>query len=260
MSQIIPTAEPFFFPGDSSKPACLLTHGFTGVPKEMRLMGEFLHKHGYACLGIRLSGHGTNPEDMIRSRYQDWMASVEDGYHLLRGISDRIVFIGLSMGGVLSLLMSTRLDVLGVTAISTPYKLKDDPRLPYVSLISWFKPYMSKSKERPGTGWFDQDAWKDHISYPQNPVRALGELNKLTAELRKALPLVKVPLLLIHSRDDSYVPPENMESIYAALKNAPDKKKVYLTGSGHVVTKDAAREQAFQLTLNFIQHFDNSNH
>ena len=97
MSQIIPTAEPFLLPGDSSKPACLLIHGFTGTPKEMRWMGEFLNRQGYTCLAVRLTGHATDPEDMIRSRWTDWAASVEDGYALLRGLTDNIFLIGLSM-------------------------------------------------------------------------------------------------------------------------------------------------------------------
>ena len=253
MSQIIQTAEPFFFLGDRSKPACLLIHGFTGAPKEMRWMGEYLNERGYTCLGVRLAGHATDPEDMIRSNWTDWTASVEDGYHLLHGVSDGIFLVGLSMGGVLSLLMSTRLDVRGVVAMSTPYKLKDDPRLPFIGLISRFKPYMPKSKEPPGAGWFDKDAWKDHISYPQNPVRSLGELNKLLGEMDKALPKVKVPVLLIHSKDDTYVPPESMELIYNDLKNTSDKTKLYITGSGHVVTRDAARHQVFEAAVKFIR-------
>src|ERR671918_2213655 len=109
MSQIISTAEPFFFLGDSSKPACLLIHGFTGTPKEMRWMGEYLNQQDYTCLGVRLAGHATHSEDMIRSRWTDWVASVEDGYHVLCGLTDDIFLIGLSMGGALSLLMSTQL-------------------------------------------------------------------------------------------------------------------------------------------------------
>ena len=216
-------------------------------------MGEYLNEQGYTCLGIRLSGHATDPEDMIRSRYTDWMASVEDGYHLLRGLTDDIFFAGLSMGGTLSLLMSTRLDVRGVVAMSTPYKLEDDPRLPYTGLISRFKPYMSKSREKPGASWFDKEAWKDHISYPQNPVRSVGELNKLLEEMQKALPKVNVPVLLIHSKDDPYVLPGDMELIHGGLKNASDKTKIYLTESGHVVTRDAARRQVFDAAVKFIQ-------
>jgi carboxylesterase len=117
---------------------------------------------------------------------------------------------------------------------------------------------MPKSSETPGTSWFDKDAWKDHISYPQNPIRSVGELNKLLGELHKALPSVKVPVLLIHSRDDPYVLPENMELIYNDMKNSSDKTKVYITGSGHVVTRDAARRQVFEMAVEFIRRVEKS--
>jgi carboxylesterase len=258
MPQIIPTAEPFLLMGDATKPACLLIHGFTGTPKEMRWMGEFLNSHGYTCLGVRLTGHATQPEDMIRSNRTDWMASVEDGFHLLRGFSDRIILVGLSMGGVLSLLMSTRLDVMGVVAMSTPYKLPDDPRLRHIDLIAKTILYMPKGDSTPGGGWFDKEAGKDHISYPQNPVRSIGQLNTLLGEMRLALPQLRVPVLLIHSRDDDYVLPGNMELIFADLVNVSDKTKLYIAGSGHVITRDAARQQVFGHVLGFIQRIESS--
>lgn len=258
MNQIIPTAEPFLFTGEATKSACLLIHGFTGTPKEMRGMGEFLNQHGYSCLGVRLTGHATHPEDMIRSTWTDWVASVEDGYHLLRGLSERIFLVGLSMGGILSLLMSTRLDVLGVVALSTPYKLPDDPRLRHIEWISKIVPYMPKSDEEPGSSWFDKNAWNDHVSYPQNPVRSIGELNKLLGEMRLALPQVQVPVQLIHSRNDDYVVRDSMEMIYEDLVNASDKTRLYVTGSGHVLTRDAAHPQVFQSALEFIQRVESS--
>jgi carboxylesterase len=218
-------------------------------------MGEYLAEHGYTSLGVRLTGHATHPEDMIRSRYTDWLASVEDGYNLLRGYVDHVVLVGLSMGGVLSLLSSTQLEVAGVAVMSTPYALPPDPRLKYLEWISLLVPFMPKGKLPPGSGWFDREAWQEHISYPQNPVRSISELNKLLIEMRAALPQVKAPTLLIHSKDDGYVLPENMEHIYAEL-GAPDKTKVYLTGSGHVVPRDAARYQAFELALNFIRRIE----
>ena len=242
--------------GDRSKPACLLIHGFTGTPKEMRWLGDYLHERGYTCLGVRLAGHATDPEDMIRSNWTDWTASVEDAYSLLRGVSDNILLMGLSMGGILSLLMSTRLDVKGIAAMSTPYKLPDDPRLRHIDWISKIVAYMPKSDEEPGAGWFDKEAFKEHVSYPQNPVRSIGQLNILLGEMRAALPLVNVPVLLVHSKDDRYVQPENMELIFADLKNASDKTKLYITGSGHVVTRDAARRQVFESVLEFIQRVE----
>lgn len=256
MTHIIATAEPFLLLGDRSKPACLLIHGFTGTPKEMRWMGEYLNQQGLTCLGVRLTGHATDPEDMIRSNWTDWTASVEDGYHLLRGVTDDIFLMGLSMGGILSLLMSTRLEVRGAVGMSTPYKLPDDPRLRHIDWIARMIPYMPKSDEEPGASWFDKEAWKGHVSYPQNPVRSIGQLNTLLGEMRAALPTIDVPVLLIHSKDDRYVPPENMELIHADLKKTSDKTKLYVTGSGHVVTRDAARRQVFESVLEFVRRVE----
>jgi len=127
--------------------------------------------------------------------------------------------------------------------------------LRHIEWISKIVAYMPKNSG--DTGWFDKDAWEDHVSYPENPVRSIGELNKLLGEMRAALPKVDVPVLLVHSKDDKYVLPENMEMIYADLINASDKTKVYITGSGHVVTRDASRRQVFESAVEFIRRVEN---
>jgi len=248
---IVPTAEPFFFPGKTGQPGCLLIHGFTGAPKEMRWMGEYLSQQGFPSLGIRLTGHATRSADMIRSRYTDWMASVEDGYHLLRGVTERVYLLGLSMGGILSLLMSTKLDVAGVVAMSTPYRLPSDYPTWALRLASKIIPYQPKVKADAGESWFDKAAYAEHISYPQNPIRSAAELQLLITEMHTVLPMVEVPVLLIHSKNDTYVLPENIERIYADLGTS-DKTKLYITEAGHVVTRDAARNQVFEAASDFI--------
>ena len=256
---LLETTEPFLLPGNRT--GILLIHGFTGAPKEMRSMGEYLNVQGYTCLGIRLAGHATTPEDMIASRWTDWVSSVEDGFHLLRGMTDRIFLAGLSMGGVLSLLMSTRLDAAGVIAMSTPYSLPNDPRnypVTVIKLYSRFVKFMPKTKDPPGSSWFDKEAYKEQVSYPQNPIRSIAELKLLLGEMRSALPLVNKPVLLIHSRDDTYVLPDNMEKIHAGLVNTTDKTKAYITGSSHVVTRDAARQQVFEMAREFIRRIEMS--
>jgi carboxylesterase len=219
MPQTIPTAEPFFFPGkgDNARIGCLVTHGFTGAPKEMRWLGEYLNRQGYTVCGIRLAGHATRPEDMVRSRWQDWLVSVEDGFNLLRSCTDQVYLLGLSMGGILSLTAAAQFDIRGVVAMSTPYDLPD-ARWPIWAfhLLSRFKPYVPKGKV-PGSGWFDQAAYKQHVAYPMNPVHSAVELKLLINEMHVALPKISVPVLLIHSRDDDYVIKDSMERIYKLL-------------------------------------------
>ncbi|MBT3713938.1 MAG: alpha/beta fold hydrolase [Anaerolineae bacterium] len=246
---ITPTTEPFFFPGN--KIGCLLTHGFTGAPKEMRWMGEYLAEQGFSVLGVRLAGHATNPDEMIRTRYIDWIHSVEDGYHLLKGVADRVVLVGLSMGGALSLLMASKLDVAGVFAMSTPYRLTD-PRIKFAKIFSPFVKYMPKSGNEPGSGWLDKESWEDHISYPKNPVRSAVEIAALLDEMRATLPKVKVPTLLVHSRNDSYVPPSSMENIYSALGTS-DKEMMWVTESGHVIPREPAKAEVFPKAAEFVR-------
>jgi carboxylesterase len=255
MSQIMPTAEPFLLLGERGKAGCLLIHGFTGTPMEMRWMGEYLNGHGYTCLGVRLAGHATRLEDMVRSRWTDWTASVEDGYHLLCGLTDNIFLVGLSMGGILSLFMSTQLAprVQGVIAMSTPSQLPEDYPIWLLKLFSLVKPYDAKRGGAPGSGWFDKDAYQTHVAYEKNPVRSAAELKKLMIEMRAVLPRVNVPILLMHSKDDPGIAPSELEIIYEGLVNAPDKTKLYLTGSGHNLPRDARREQVFESALEFIQ-------
>lgn len=250
MPQIIPTTEPFFLKGNST--GVLLVHGFTGTPKEMRWMGDYLNGQGYTCLGIRLSGHATRPKDMVRSRWTDWTASVEDGYNLLRGAVDKVFLAGLSMGGVLTLLMSTRLEVAGVVAMSTPFELPAKYPAWEIKFLSYFKSYIRKSKGAPDEGWFDKDAFASHISYPLNPIRSAAELQIMLGKMRLALPKVNAPVLLMHSKVDPYVLPENMPHIYERLGTS-DKEMFWLTGSGHVVTRDAARGQVFEAAAAFLR-------
>jgi carboxylesterase len=254
MTQIIPTAEPFFFPGQgqNARTGCLVTHGFTGAPKEVRWLGEYLNQQGYTVCGMRLSGHATRPAHMVRSRWRDWLLSVEDGYNLLHCSCDQVCLLGLSMGGVLSLTAAAQFPVRGVVAMSTPYSLPS-LSLPLwtVRLFSLFKPYMQKGKT-PGSGWFDQAAYAQHVAYPMNPVRSAVELKLLIDQMHTALPKVRAPVLLIHSRDDDYVVKDSMERIYQALGSS-DKQMLWVAGGGHVITEEPTRATVFQAAAGFVE-------
>ena len=246
MPLIIPTAEPFFFP--AGPVGCLLVHGFTGSPKEMRWMGEYLAGQGYTVLGIRLAGHATRPADLLRSRWPDWVASVEEGYHILGGGSRPIFVMGLSMGGVLALLFASRYPVTGVVAMSTLYALPSDWRLRFAKPLSLIKSAVPKG----APDWHNPEAGRDHVDYPFYPTRAIAELRDLLSEMRENLPKVTAPTLLIHSRQDTGVPTDNMEAIYNAL-GTKDKQMVWVEESGHVITREPQRPTVFQAARDFVE-------
>lgn len=248
---LIPTAEPFYFPGGPT--GCLLVHGFTGSPKEMLWMGEYLSQRGYSVLGVRLAGHATRPDDMVRTRWQDWSASVEDGWHMLSKSCQQTFLAGLSMGGALCLLAATQLPAAGVVTMSTPYDLPEDPRRRYIKLM--YRLQTSVAKGPPD--WHNPQAALDHVDYPSYPTRSILELGALLAEMRLNLHSVKIPVLLIHSRQDHSVLPENMQAIYNDL-GADQKSMLWIDNSNHVITREPERLRVFQAAENFFQKIVNN--
>jgi carboxylesterase len=255
MRQIQPGAEPFFFPGGQT--GCLLTHGFTASPQEVHDLGTHLAGEGHTVLGIRVFAHGTQHADMNRARPADWLASIEDGYHLLAGQCDRIYLVGSSVGGTLSLILATQLTTCGVVTMATPIDLPPDPRLkrlkPILKPLSYLLPALPKG---PPT-WHDPKAQEKRVAYTAYPLRAILELGALLAVMRTALPDVRVPALLMHSKNDRFIPPEHMQQIYERLGSS-DKHMIWVEDSSHVITCDAEREVVFENVAAFIRRIETS--
>ena len=241
--------EPFFFKG--GKTGCLLIHGTTGTPKEMRWLGEHLATEGHTVLGCRLFGHATDQKDLLRARWYDWLTSVEDAYHILSGSCDNIFLAGVSLGGLLSFVFASRFPVTGVIAYSTPYSMPEKiavllrPLLPLIGLVWRYFP-----KGEPD--WYDIEMHKDHLEYPSYPIRVATELHRILDEMQKVLPKIQVPILIVHSKNDASVPHQDAEIIYRKI-GSQDKALLWLEKSGHNVTRDSEREQVFSATAEFIR-------
>ena len=142
---IMHSAEPFLFKGGDI--GCLLVHGFTGTPKEMRTLGEFLAEKNYTVLGIRLAGHASKPEDIIRTRWRDWLGSVEDGIHLLHQSCSQVIVAGLSMGGMLTTIAASRFPLTGIILMSTLFQMPQDLRLKFIGTLKYVMPFVAKGED-----------------------------------------------------------------------------------------------------------------
>lgn len=255
MSEVHPRGTPFFFPGDSGI-GCLLIHGFTSAPQEMRGLGEHLADRGHSVVGVRLAGHATRPSAMTVGRRQDWLASVEDGYSLLQSTSDRILAVGLSMGGALAMLLTAIKPLEGVVAMGTPVEVPPILWLrfvrPLLTPLSWVSPLLRYLPKPPPWGYKDRRAAREHLSYRIFPTQAVLELDQLLKQLVALLPELTLPVLIMHAREDRGVSPKNAESIYARL-GTQQKELVWIENSGHVVTVEPAWRQVYQLTAQFVE-------
>jgi carboxylesterase len=82
-------------------------------------------------------------------------------------------------------------------------------------------------------------------------VRAIAAARRGLIHVRAALPHVRSPTLLLHSRTDHVVAPENMDLIYQAI-GSTRKEKVWLERGDHIITEDADREQVFKRVATFL--------
>jgi carboxylesterase len=166
---------------------------------------------------------------------------------MLRQAAREVVVLGLSMGGALALELASRLPVAGVVAMSTPADLPKDWRLNFLRPLSLVLPYIGKGPP----DWIDETVAAGHFDYPEYPVRAIRELRALLAEVRRALPQVTAPTLVMHSRTDGGVAPENAEAILAGL-GAAERELLWIERSGHVVTEDAEHLRVWRACADWV--------
>jgi len=248
-----PGGAPFFFRGGPI--GCLVIHGLSGMPQEVRLLGEHLAGQGHTVYGVRLAGHGTDPADLVYLRWQDWLASAMDGLTILRDQCEQAFVMGLSMGGLTAIhLAAARPEaVAGIVTMSTPVlPALNDWRLNFIDLIALFQPYQPKGPRSPE----EAERIPDHVSYEVWTTRAIKQFIEYQRLADEALPQVTCPALLIHSKKDDFIKPQNLPHIFDRI-GSQEKEMLWLEESGHIVTEDLEREIVFERVAAFIHRCQN---
>ncbi|MBO8168427.1 MAG: alpha/beta fold hydrolase [Thermoanaerobacteraceae bacterium] len=249
MKKLPAQAKPFYF--NDRKAVCLLIHGFASTPSEVRWLGEQLYGRGYAVRGVLLTGHGTTPEEFAQTGWPQWYRSVEQAFLELKERHDRILTVGVSMGGLLALMLAADYPqaVSGVVTAGTPgaRRFFRDWRIHLTPLIKHFIPYHIRQ--------IPEDKKRLHrqmgrVYYVKRPLSAVHSLLKLTDVVKKRLPQVYAPVLVMHSRADATIHPGSARFIYSRL-GTQNKKLFYVERSDHIITLDKERD----LVLNCIDGF-----
>lgn len=241
--------SPFAFEGGPT--GCLLIHGFTGAPPEMRPMGEYLASKGLTVLGVRLAGHGTVPEDLLGVRWQDWAASVREGWEWLKARCGRTFVGGLSLGGLLALDLAAQEPVDGLILLA-PGLIARDWRVRLLPVARFFLTWDEPEPGQQGADLTDPEAWNRIWCYERRPVAAAYEVLKLQRRVRRLLPRIACPALIFQGVRDQAVVPRGAQVIYDTIASAR-KELVWLENSGHCLTVDSEREAVWERSWEFIQ-------
>lgn len=223
----------------------LLSHGYTATTVEVRPLAERLHEKGYTVAAPLLAGHGTNPADLNRVTWRDWVKDVEETYASLSARCNRVFVGGESMGGVLALyLASLHPEAAGgllyAPAIRLSLGVPDKIKLYAGSL---FLPQVARES---------LDACDKWQGYPGLPLKGAIQLLRLQDVTRKRLPQIHQPVIIFQGRKDTTVHPSAGEMILQRVSSRV-KEHHWMEQSSHAVTLDCEVDAVAGLTLRFIE-------
>jgi carboxylesterase len=245
----------------------LLVHGLGGTPVELRFIAQALARAGYSVYCCQLAGHCGTPEELRRSTWQEWFASVEAAHDKLAETCDVILAGGLSMGGVLALHLAQKrpAGVHGLLLFAPTLKL-DGWSMPWHSMfLQYVRPLPIGLEfdlaERDPYGLKDERVRRIVVASMQSgdsstagvfstPMRSMAHFNSLVAEVKPNLGKVHQPALIVHPREDDIASLRNAQYLQANLGGLVDT--LVLDNSYHMVTLDQQRHIVAERATSFV--------
>jgi len=184
----------------------------------------------------------------MRTTRDDWFNSVLDGFHLLRGACEKIFVVGHSMGGLLTLKLSTEKNLSKIVTLAAPIfideglGLKNLPPREFCGNACIVQP-RRKLNDVPRAA---------NEVYKKTPLISVHELVALIDEVKNFLPKVNAPILIMHGEDDHTAQPRSARFIMDNV-GSPDKKIITVPNSGHLLPLDENRDFVFESVLNFLR-------
>jgi carboxylesterase len=245
--------------------AVLLIHGLTGSPFEMKYLARRLNKAGFTVKGPCLEGHCTTLQGLAKTSWQDWYRSVRETFIETKKSKHTVSVVGLCMGALLSLHLAHEFsaEVAAISLISTTL-FYDGWSLPWYKFllpISYYPPfrYIYSYTEVEPYGIKNEALRErivnlmknDSIAYTKTPAASMHELFKLIKEVKRELPAVTTPALILHSSEDDLTSIKNPEYVEENI-GSDIVRKIILDDSYHMMTIDNQKDRVAEETIKFI--------
>lgn len=237
-----PDNLPFMLWPQGATKAALLIHGFTATPWEMRLLAEHLASAKIASLAVRLPGHGTTPEDLVKRNWKEWYHSALTGFEILTQEFSSLHIAGMSTGCLLALALAAQKPVSGLVLFS-PYLKVLHWLAPYAGWLRWIRPYHVIPNAEP-----------DPHYYNRRPVAGVHQINQLVNHVRGQLPNIHCPTLAFNAEGDQTVDIDSGRELVNLLGSTTKRYERYGPEVPHVLTREENpfREEMFSLASQFI--------
>jgi carboxylesterase len=252
--------------------AVLLIHGLMGNPLEMQYLARQLRRDGFATFVPHLRGYGYGPRGAApERRWAHWRAQLLEHFDQMKNKYSQVSVCGLCVGATLALNLATErgeeISSLSLLATTLAFDGWSIPWYRFLAPLGYYTPlrYLYSYRERDPYGlknpqlraWIAREMREKESSAAgasQLPMESVYEAHKLNRHVRRVLPQVRVPTLLMHAREDDVASLENAEFV---LKNIGTERKrlVILEDSYHMVTMDNEKRMVAEQTASFFMEY-----
>ncbi|MFJ2363112.1 alpha/beta hydrolase [Pseudomonas sp. NPDC087697] len=253
----------------SGEVAVLLIHGLTGTPTELRRVAIGLAKSGCTVYVPTLAGHCGDNADLQATGWQDWYEGVRKTFVGIRQRHEQVFVGGLSMGAVMSMYVASEHpgQVAGLLMYSTTLRYDgwSIHKLAFLTPLLMKIPFgvrICSFEEKPPYGIKNERLraiverqMKDGESSNAGLLTMEGvtvrELHRMNAVVKKRMPSIKTPALVLHSIEDDITSRWNAD--YVERNLGGPVTKVLLDNCYHMITVDLEYRRVVDLSADFVQ-------
>ena len=216
--------------GAGSETAVLFLHGFTGSPVSWVPIARAVAAAGVDVSVPLLPGHGTSWQDMVGTGWADWLSAARTELIRLQSDHTRVIVVGLSMGGSLTLALGTTAAAPDELILVNPALYIDSPLAPLLPVLKHVV------RTIPAIGGDIAHPDRDEYAYDRTPLAPLASFFTALTSLREDLWKVECPVTVMVSGEDNVVAPRTLRTLRSRLLRPP--RIIALRRSRHVATLD----------------------
>jgi carboxylesterase len=204
-----------------------------------------------------LRGHGAESPDALRGVvWQDWVADAEAALLDLLTEARRAIVVGHSTGGLIALILAAdQPQVIDSVALAAAAIQHTSPLAPG-RLLHFLAPLVARvlGAINMPPSYADPQLARSDTNYPWVPGDAALMFLEFTKVTRQRLSEVRVPTLVMHSRNDSTIAPVSANIIYDTISTPQAQKRlVWFEKTEHEMFRDCEREAVVETVMNWVR-------
>jgi carboxylesterase len=235
----------------------LIIHGFASSLDSVSDLAPPLESLGIPTLMPVLRGHGAESPEALRGvTWHDWVADAESALQAFSTEAERVIVVGHSMGALVALsLAADHADIIdSIVLVGAAVRLADPlaPGRPLRFLWPVVRRLFKKWSLPPV--YADKTLAQYDTNYHWAPMDSILSFLEFTEVMRRRLPEVRVPTLVLHSHKDTTAAPESADVVYSGISTpAQQKRIVWFEVTDHEMLRDCERDAVIEAIEGYVR-------